>query len=269
MSKQPLRPRNGQPVRLEDYEPGFTGDYEDKDAALEQLERNRNRMRELQEILYAERKHALLIVLQAMDAGGKDGTIRHVMHGVNPQGVQVTSFKAPTPEELSHDFLWRIHPHTPARGMISIFNRSHYEDVLIVRVNKLVPEEIWQARYEHINAFERLLADSGVTILKFYLHISKKEQKKRLQARLDDPTKRWKFALGDLGVRTQWDDYMAAYEDMLTYCNTAWAPWYIVPANKKWYRNLVISNVIVETLESLKMQYPAPEEDLDNVKIPD
>lgn len=267
--KQPLRPSFKESVHLKDYDPDYTGKYEDKDAALEQLEKNRVRIGELQEILYAEGKHALLIILQAMDAGGKDGTIRHVMKGVNSQGVQVTSFKAPTPEELSHDFLWRIHEHTPPRGMIGIFNRSHYEDVLIVRVENLVPEDVWKARYDHINAFEKLLADSGVTTLKFFLHISKEEQKERLQARLDDPTKHWKFAIGDLGVRAKWDQYMQAYEDALTKCNTHNAPWFIVPSNKKWYRNLVISNVIVETLESLDMKYPDPEPGLDQVKIPD
>ncbi|MBN1201479.1 MAG: polyphosphate kinase 2 family protein [Anaerolineae bacterium] len=270
MSKQqPLRPEIGQPVHLDDYDPDYTGDYDSKHAAKEQLEHNRDRMRELQEVLYAEDKHALLIVLQAMDAGGKDGTIRHVMRGVNPQGVRVTSFKVPTPEELDHDFLWRIHQHTPGRGEIGIFNRSHYEDVLVVRVEKLVPENVWQVRYDHINAFEQMLADSGVTILKFYLHISKAEQKERFQARLDDPTKHWKFSRGDLTVRAKWDRYMAAYENALTRCNTEWAPWHIVPANKKWYRNLVISNVIVETLEHLDMHYPEAEPDLDTVVIPD
>jgi PPK2 family polyphosphate:nucleotide phosphotransferase len=267
--KQPLRPPLKESINLMDYDPNYTGKYENKDAALEQLKKNRDRIGELQEILYAEGKHALLIVLQAMDAGGKDGTIRHVMEGINPQGVQVTSFKAPTPEDLAHDFLWRIHPHTPPRGMIGIFNRSHYEDVLVVRVENLVPEKVWKARYEHINAFEKLLSDSGVTILKFYLHISKEEQKERLQARLDDPTKHWKFATGDLGVRAKWDEYMEAYEAALSRCNTSYAPWCIVPANKKWYRNLVISNVIVETLEGLDMKYPDAEPGLDQIKIPD
>lgn len=266
---QPLTLEIGHSAHLDDFDPGYTGSYDSKDKALEKLKRNQERLQELQELLYAGHKHALLIVLQAMDAGGKDGTIRHVMKGVNPQGVQVTGFKVPTPEELDHDFLWRVHQHTPGRGMIGIFNRSHYEDVLVGRVEKLVSDEVWQARYAHINAFERLLADSGVTILKFFLHISKDEQKERLQARLDDPTKQWKFAVGDLGVRAKWNKYMAAYEDVLTHCNSEWAPWYIVPANKKWYRNLVISNVIVETLEKLKMQYPEPEDNLSDVTIPD
>lgn len=267
--KQPLRPEIGQPVHLADYDPSDTGSYNDKDEAAQLLKDNRERMLKLQEVLYAEHKHALLIILQAMDAGGKDSTIRHVMHGVNPQGVQVTSFKVPTPEELDHDFLWRVHQHTPARGMFGIFNRSHYEDVLVVRVNELVPKSVWEKRYDHINTFERLLADSGVTILKFFLHISKKEQKERFMDRLTQPDKQWKFSMGDLPVREKWDQYMAAYEDVIERCNTKWAPWYIVPANKKWYRNLVISNVIVETLEKLDMHYPEPEPGLDQVVIPD
>ena len=266
---QPLHLKPGTSVHLADFDPNYTGGYEHKKAAKDRLDHNRDRLRALQEVLYAEHKHALLIVLQAMDAGGKDGTIRHVMHGVNPQGVTVTSFKVPTAEELDHDFLWRIHQHAPRKGMIGIFNRSHYEDVLVVRVNELVPRAVWEGRYDHINAFERLLADSGVTILKFFLHISKDEQKERFQARLDDPTKHWKFSMGDLPVREQWNDYMAAYEDALTHCNTAWAPWYIVPANKKWYRNLVISSVLVETLERLDLRYPDPEPGLESVVIPD
>jgi PPK2 family polyphosphate:nucleotide phosphotransferase len=267
--KQPLRPETGQSVHLADYDPDDTGDYHDKHEASQQLKDNRHRMLELQDVLYAEHKHALLIILQAMDAGGKDGTIRHVMRGVNPQGVQVTSFKVPTPEELDHDYLWRIHRHTPPRGMIGIFNRSHYEDVLIVRVNELVPESVWKKRYDQINAFERLLADSGVTILKFFLHISKAEQKERFMDRLTQPDKQWKFSTGDLPVREKWGQYMAVYEDAIARCNTEWAPWHIVPANKKWYRNLVISNTIVEAMENLDMRYPEPEPGLDQIVIPD
>jgi PPK2 family polyphosphate:nucleotide phosphotransferase len=266
---QPLRPEPGQRITLADLDPNDTAHYKHKAEAKEQLAHNRKRLGELQEVLYAEHKHALLIVLQAMDAGGKDGTIRHVMRGINPQGVQVTSFKVPTPEELDHDFLWRVHKRTPPLGMIGIFNRSHYEDVLIVRVNKLVPKSIWEGRYDHINAFERLLVDSGVTILKFFLHISKDEQKERFQDRLNEPDKHWKFSRADLDVRTKWDEYMEAYEDAISRCNTAWAPWHIIPANKKWYRNLAISNVIVETLEKLNMHYPEPEPDLDQIVIPD
>lgn len=266
---QPIRPQSGEKVRLEDYDPAYRGSYHNKKDAEAELAALRERLRELQNVLYAEHRHALLIVLQAMDAGGKDGTIRHVMRGVNPQGVRVTSFKVPTPQELDHDFLWRIHPHVPGKGMIGIFNRSHYEDVLVVRVARLAPQDVWEARYDHINAFERLLADSGVVILKFFLHISKQEQKERFLARLEEPEKRWKFSKGDLVVREQWDDYMRAYEDALTRCNTPWAPWHIIPADRKWYRNLVIAQTLVETLEGLDMRYPEPEAGLDKIVIGD
>lgn len=262
-----IRVRPGQTVELSEIDPNDTAQIKSKKEAKARLADNIERMAELQNVLYAESKHALLIVLQAMDAGGKDGAIRKIMSGVNPQGVQVTSFKKPTPEELAHDFLWRIHQHVPQRGMIGIFNRSHYEDVLVVRVHNLVPQAIWQTRYEHINNFEQLLVDSGVTILKFYLHISKDEQKERLRARLDIPHKRWKFNPGDLAERELWNDYRLAYETALTRCSTESAPWHIVPANKKWYRNLVISETIVETLESLKMEYPEPAAGLDEMVI--
>jgi PPK2 family polyphosphate:nucleotide phosphotransferase len=202
-----------------------------------------------------------------MDTGGKDGVIRHVFDGVNPQGVRVASFKQPTPAELAHDYLWRVHQQTPAKGELVIFNRSHYEDVLVVRVHNLVPEALWRRRYEQINAFEKLLAEEGTTILKFYLHIDLDEQKERLQARLDDPAKRWKFAKGDLDERKRWPQYMAAYEEMLSKTSTAWAPWYIIPANRKWYRNLVISQIIVETLEGLAMSYPPAAAGLEDIVI--
>jgi PPK2 family polyphosphate:nucleotide phosphotransferase len=259
----------GTRVNLADYDPGYTGDFRGKKAVESELRRNIKRLQELQEVMWAEGKHALLIVLQAMDAAGKDGTIKHVMHGVNPQGCQVTSFKAPTPEELAHDYLWRIHKVTPRRGYIGIFNRSHYEDVLVVRVASLVPEEVWQARYDQINQFEKLLADTGTTILKFYLHISKEEQKKRIEARLHDPKKNWKFSMDDVRKRGDWDDYMKAYEDALSHCSTPWAPWHIIPANRKWYRNLVVCQTIVETLEKLDMHYPPPLPDADKIVIPD
>jgi PPK2 family polyphosphate:nucleotide phosphotransferase len=257
----------GQKINLLKVDANDTGPIKDKQAAKEQLKANVEQMAELQNILYAEGKHSLLIVLQAMDAGGKDGTIRSIMSGVNPQGVRVTSFKKPNEEELSHDFLWRIHQAVPARGMIGIFNRSHYEDVLIVRVHNLVPASVWQTRYDHINNFERLLIDSGVTILKFYLHISKEEQKERLQARLEQPHKRWKFNPDDLKERALWADYMHAFEAAFERCSTAVAPWHIVPANKKWYRNLVISETIVQTLASLNLNYPDPMAGLDEIVI--
>jgi PPK2 family polyphosphate:nucleotide phosphotransferase len=238
---QPILVPAGTQVDLTDYDPGYTGDYRDKEAAEAELKRNGKRLQELQEVLWAEGKHALLVVLQAMDAGGKDGAIKHVMRGVNPQGCQVTSFKVPSEEERDHDYLWRVHKAMPRRGYIGIFNRSHYEDVLVVRVHNLVPEAVWQARYEHINHFEKLLADTGTTILKFYLHISKEEQKQRFEARLRDPRKNWKFSIRDVEKRKDWDHYMRAFEDALSRCSTPWAPWYIVPANRKWYRNLVVS----------------------------
>ncbi len=229
---------------------------EGKKVGLEYLGELTTRLGELQELLYAEAKHRLLMVLQATDTGGKDGVIRHVFRTVNPQGVKVSSFKAPSHSELAQDYLWRIHQQTPARGEIRIFNRSHYEDVLIVRVRNLVPEEVWQRRYQHINDFERMLVDEGTTIVKFYLHISKAEQAARLQDRLDDPAKHWKFSASDLAERKQWDAYQEAYEAMLSRTSTRWAPWYVIPSNSKWYRNLVIARLLVETLEGLGMSYP-------------
>ncbi len=259
----------GQPIHLKDLDPGDTGPYKKKKDAKEDLERDRQRLIELQELLYAESKHSLLIVLQAMDTGGKDGTIKHVMRGVNPQGCVVTPFKVPTPRELAHDFLWRAHKATPAKGMIGIFNRSHYEDVLVVRVHNLVPKAVWEKRYDQINDFERILAENGTVILKFFLHISKEEQKKRLQARLDDPRKHWKFNPADLKERMLWDEYMTAYEDAINRCSTEWAPWYVIPSDHKWYRNLIVARVIVDTLERLDMHFPKPEEDLASITIPD
>lgn len=269
MSKQNhFAPKPSTKIDLSSYDPDFHEDY-DKAAARVEVNRLQEQIRDWQERLYAEGKQSLLIVFQAMDTGGKDGVIKKVFSGMNPAGVYVASFKSPTPEELSHDFLWRIHSHTPGKGYIGIFNRSHYEDVLIGRVNSLVPESVWKARYNHINAFERLLADGDTRILKFYLHISKQEQKERLQERLDNPDKHWKFSLGDLPVRERWNDYMAAYEDALTKCNTDYAPWYVVPANRKWYRDLFVTRVICQTLEAMKPQYPPPQADLDKVVIPD
>lgn len=260
--------RPGHKVKLNAWDPNdkslFAGDKSDGKETLKILNQ---RLAELQEILYAEGKHKLLIVLQAMDTGGKDGAIRHVFEGVNPQGVRVASFKVPTPEDLAHDYLWRIHKHTPGNGEIVIFNRSHYEDVLVVRVKNLVPPERWGRRYAHIKEFERLLAEEGTTILKFFLHIDLDEQKQRLEARRDDPSKQWKFNPGDLAERKLWADYMQAYEDAISSTSTEWAPWYIIPANRKWYRNLVISQVIIDALERLQMRYPTPAEGLDKIVI--
>ncbi len=260
-------PPNGQ-IDLSQWDPSdksaFPGKKREARDALKTLN---ERLEEMQELLYAEHKHKVLVVLQAMDTGGKDGTIRHVFEGVNPQGVKVANFKVPTPKELAHDYLWRVHKKVPAKGQIVIFNRSHYEDVLVVRVHNLAPPEVWGRRYDHINDFERMLADEGTTILKFFLHIDLDEQKERLQARLDEPHKRWKFKLGDLEERNLWPDYMRAYEDALSKTSTEWAPWYIVPANRKWCRNLVVATVLVETLEGLNMTYPQPEERLKEVVI--
>ncbi|MBT8211942.1 MAG: polyphosphate kinase 2 family protein [Acidimicrobiia bacterium] len=222
---------------------------------------------ELGRLLWADGSRKLLMVLQAMDTGGKDGTIRKVFRRTNPQGVKIANFKVPTTEELAHDYLWRVHEHTPGSGEIGVFNRSHYEDVLVVRVLDLVPEERWSKRFDHINAFEKLLADEGTIIRKFYLHIDKDEQKRRLQARLDDPTKNWKFNTGDLDHRKLWDSYMAAYEDVLERTSTDHAPWHIIPANHKWYRNLLVAEVLVEALRGAGLEYPLPEEDLDGIVI--
>jgi PPK2 family polyphosphate:nucleotide phosphotransferase len=260
----------GSVVDLARWDPRDRGEFDGgKGKAKERLGELNERLAALQEVLYAQNKHKLLIVLQAMDTGGKDGAIRHVFRGVNPQGVKVTSFKKPTELELAHDYLWRIHRHTPGRGEIAIFNRSHYEDVLVVRVRDLVPQVVWSRRYEHINAFEKMLADEGTTILKFFLHISKEEQKQRLQSRLDDPHKRWKFHPGDLEERALWPHYTEAYEAVLSQTSTAWAPWYIIPGDRKWYRNLMISQIIIETLEGLDLRYPEPEGGLEGIVIED
>ncbi len=255
-------------IKLSKYDPGDTGDFKGgKKEGLAKLEKLNGKLENLQELLFAEHKHKVLVVLQAMDTGGKDGVIRRVFDGVNPAGVRVASFKTPTPEELEHDFLWRIRKQLPDNGEMVIFNRSHYEDVLVVRVHNLVPPEVWSKRFDQINEFERTLAENGTTILKFYLHIDLAEQKERLQARLDDPSKRWKFRLGDLEERKLWPDYMQAYEDVLSKTSTEYAPWYIVPANRKWFRDLVISSVLVDSLERLKMKFPESEENLDGVVI--
>jgi PPK2 family polyphosphate:nucleotide phosphotransferase len=225
------------------------------------------RLGELQERLYAESRQSLLVVLQATDAGGKDGTIRHVFRGLNPQGVRVASFKAPSHEELAHDFLWRIHKETPRRGEVGVFNRSHYEDVLIVRVHELVPEDTWRRRFGHIREFEQTLVDSGTTIVKLMLHISRGEQRKRLQSRLDDPAKHWKFNAADLDERERWDDYHAAFEDAISETSTPDAPWYVIPADKKWYRNWIVLRILLETLEAMDPKFPPPAVGLDKIVI--
>ncbi len=228
----------------------------DDDVLERKMEKLHVRLDELQNALYAESKRALLVVLQARDAGGKDGTIRRVFSSINPQGCAVTAFKAPTHEELAHDYLWRVHAAVPARGMIGIFNRSHYEDVLAVRVHELVPKKVWKARYEQINEFERLLTENGVTILKFFLHISKEEQRVRLCDRLTDPSKNWKFQAGDLGERDLWDEYTRAYSAALRKCSTKYAPWFLVPADRKHARDYLVLEKIVSTLEEMDPKYP-------------
>ena len=246
-------------VKLAEWDPDDTSAFSGTKAEAEQrMQKLTSKLEQLQELLYAEHQHKFLVVLQSMDTGGKDGTIRHVFEGVNPQGVAVVRFQEPTKIELDHDYLWRVHPHVPGKGEMVIFNRSHYEDVLVVRVHNMVPENVWRRRYGEIKEFERMLVNEGTTILKFFLHISKDEQKKRLQARLEDPEKRWKFDYSDVRERAFWSKYQKAYEDAIEKTSTEWAPWFIVPSNHKWYRNLVVAITINETLAGLKMKYPQP-----------
>jgi len=260
--EHPTMVRPGTRVRLDEIDPDFhEGLGKRDDEVKERLKQARDAMLELQERLYAEGEQSLLIVLQAMDTGGKDGTIKHVMRGLNPVGVCVSSFKVPTPEELAHDFLWRVHQRVPRRGQIAVFNRSHYEDVLVVRVHELVPEPVWRRRYEQINEFERLLAETGTRIVKLFLYISKEEQRERLQKRLDNPDKHWKFSPADLEERELWDDYIAAYEDALTLCATEVAPWFVIPANRKWYRNMIVAELIEGALREMNPQFPEPDFD--------
>ena len=279
MSPSPARPRRpsnslrdalriapGSKVRLETVDANATHGRA-KARATGQLQKGLDRLTDLQDRLWAESKHPVLIVLQGIDAAGKDGTVRHVMTAFNPMGCLVTSWKAPTPIELAHDYLWRIHQRTPAKGEISIFNRSHYEDVLVVRVHELVPKDVWSKRYDQINEFERLLTTSGTTILKFFLWIDRDEQKARFQARLDDPDKRWKFRVRDLEERKLWDSYVAAFEDMLERCSTADAPWYLVPSNRKWFRNLAVADIVADVLDDLKPEYPPCPDDLTGVVV--
>ena len=265
---QRYRVHPAQKVRLADWNPSDTSSFDGKKKdALKESEKLLRKLEELQELLYAGHKHKVLIVLQALDTGGKDGTIRRVFEGVNPQGVRVAHFGVPTPEELDHDFLWRVHAQAPAKGEIVIFNRSHYEGVLVVRVHNLAPKEVWRDRYREINDFERSLTEEGTTILKFFLHISKEEQKKRLEDRLKDPTKRWKFSVHDLPEREFWSEYMKAYRDVLEKTSTEWAPWYVVPANHNWFRDLLVSTVMVRTLEEFDMRYPPEAKGLKSLTI--
>lgn len=257
----------GSRVDLDDWAPDDTLGWRKDEKAERELADGIARLDALQYVMYAERKHALLVVLQGMDGAGKDGTIRHVMTGLNPQGCRVTPFKVPTAEEASHDFLWRIHRAVPGLGDIGIFNRSHYEDVLVTRVHNLVPRPVWSRRYAAINAFERLLADSGVIVVKCFLHISKEEQRRRFADRIDDRNKQWKLSAADFAERKYWGAYRKAYEDALAQCSTAHAPWYVIPADKKWFRNLAVCRILVETLEGLGMKFPKPSVDVEKLDV--
>jgi PPK2 family polyphosphate:nucleotide phosphotransferase len=258
--------KGGSTVRLDKIDAAFKDKHEDQTSALVEIEKYTQRLRELQYLLYAENKRSLLIILQAMDAGGKDGTINHVFGSMNPQGTRVYGFKVPSAEEASHDFLWRIHQAAPHCGQVAIFNRSHYEDVLVSRVHNFVQKKVWSKRFDLINDFEKNLVESGTHILKFYLHISEDEQLRRFKQRIEDPSRHWKISESDYTEREYWDDYTKAFEDALSRCSTERAPWFIIPANHKWFRNLAVSQIVVETLESLMMEFPKPTVDIKEIK---
>ncbi|HEY5476823.1 MAG TPA: PPK2 family polyphosphate kinase [Tepidiformaceae bacterium] len=267
MSEHPhLVPPRTKPFSMKGHTPDQTGDMT-REQALEAIVALRLRLNELQDKLYADKRFGLLVVLQGIDAAGKDGTIKSVFQEIGPLGCDVVNFGVPTPEEAAHDFLWRYHLHAPERGKIMIFNRSYYESVLVERVDNLVPAETWKRRYDQINAFEKLLVDEGTIIAKFFLHISREEQRERLQERIDNPAKRWKFRSGDLAERQHWDAYTTAFEDMITHCNSEAAPWYAVPANHKWYRDVVVAQALIDRLESLKLRYPQPEAGIEGLIV--
>jgi PPK2 family polyphosphate:nucleotide phosphotransferase len=253
-------------LNLDKIDPAYTGKHNSDVSAEPEIDAYQRKLAKQQALLYAEHKHSVLVVLQALDAGGKDGTIKHVFSSVNPQGTSVVSFKQPTPTELAHDFLWRVHPHAPVKGDIAIFNRSHYEDVLVTRVHKLIDKPTWKARYERIREFEALLAESGAAILKFFLHISKEEQLKRFAQRLDDPHRNWKISDADYTERALWADYIEAFEDAIEATSTKHAPWYVIPSNHKWFRNLAVSQVMADTMEELKLAFPKPTVDLEDIR---
>lgn len=256
----------GSKVDLAKVDAGFKDKHESHEHALPEIESYAQKLHDQQYLMYAEGKRSLLICLQGRDAAGKDGTINHVLGAMNPQGCTVTGFKVPSKEEAAHDFLWRYHQHTPGKGQVAIFNRSHYEDVLVVRVHDLVPKKVWSQRYEQINAFERMLADNGTHILKFYLHIDPDEQLERFKQRILDPARHWKISDGDYAERPYWDAYTEAFEDALSKTSTEHAPWFVIPSNHKWFRNLAISRIVAETLESLDMQFPEPTVDIEAIK---
>jgi PPK2 family polyphosphate:nucleotide phosphotransferase len=253
-------------VTLDELDAGYRGEHEDKQSAQPELEQYGAKLRDLQYLMYAENKRSLLIILQGMDAAGKDGTINHVLSTMNPQGCRVYNFKIPSPEEQAHDYLWRIHQATPRKGYVAVFNRSHYEDVLTVRVHNLVPKEVWSKRYDEINAFEELLTNNGTHILKFYLHIDKEEQLARFKERLDDPKRQWKISELDYTEREYWHSYREAYDEAISKCSTVNAPWYIIPSNHKWFRNLAVSQILVHTLESLNMKFPEPTVNIQEIR---
>jgi len=262
-----LKVAPGSKVDLEAIDPSFHGEWESSEDAKSELDRNLSRITVLQRKLYADRSHSLLIVLQGIDGAGKDGTCWHVISAMDPQGVRVQGFKQPTAEERDHDFLWRVHPHAPGRGRVAIFNRSHYEDVLVVRVHKLVPKDVWKPRYDFINEWERLLTvENNTTILKFFLYISKEEQLSRFKERLDDPARQWKISDGDYSERDLWDDYIDAFEDALSKCSAKHAPWFVIPANHKWFRNLAVSQIIADALDDMKLKLPKPTVDLKEIE---
>jgi PPK2 family polyphosphate:nucleotide phosphotransferase len=264
------RVRPGTEVRLADWSTKTTDGFDgDKAAAQKALSQLNDRLAALQQMLYAESKHKVLVVLQGMDTSGKDGTIKHVFRTINPVGVKVANFKRPNDVELAHDYLWRIHEHTPRNGRMVIFNRSHYEDVLVVRVHDMVDETVWKRRYEHIRNFEQMLADEGTLVVKLFLHISKGEQRDRLQERLDNPAKNWKFEHGDITERAHWDEYTTAYQEAISETSTEQAPWYVVPADRKWYRNLVVSQLLIDKLEGLDMHYPKPIDGIEDIRLED
>jgi len=263
---QPLVPPRGKEFHLSDYDPGYSGDL-DRVRAEAEIAALRIRLNDLQDLLYADRRYALLVVLQAIDTGGKDGTIKSVFQEVGPLGCNVVSFGVPTAEELAHDYLWRYHKVAPERGKVTIFNRSYYESVLVERVKDLVPKDVWKRRYDEINQFEEYLGKQGTKFAKFFLHISKDEQRERLQERIDNPKKHWKFRKADLDERLAWDRYADAFEDMVGRCNTEDAPWHVVPANHKWYRDVVIAKALIDLLESLDLRYPDPEPGIESLKV--
>jgi len=262
-----LMVKPGSNIRLKHFDPAYHGKHKSHKAALLEIPENVQKMDELQYLMYAENKHSLLIVLQGLDAAGKDGTVRHVFTGMNPEGCICANFKQPTAKELAHDFLWRVHPYAPAKGSVVIFNRSHYEDVLVARVHGLVPEKVWSKRYDQINDFEQLIAtENNTTILKFFLHISKEEQLARFEKRLDDSNRQWKISESDYKERDYWDDYTKAFEDVLNKTSTEHAPWFIIPSNHKWFRDLAVSQIIVRQMEDMDMQFPKPTVNLAEIR---